>query len=466
MWVWHSVIQAEEYVIDGEDDKQDMKALSVIGIGKLGLPLAAYCAHKGYQVIGVDTNPATVEAVNQAKSPIYEPGLDGLLKSCHGRLSATTDYEAAIENSEITFILVPTPSEENGGFSTTYVEAAAKNIGEVLKSKSAFHVVVITSTVLPGATATVIKPILENVSGKMCGIHFGLCYNPEFVALGSVIRDLASPDAVLIGESDPRSGELLVELYKTVCNNNPPIVRTTFYNAEVAKLALNVLITTKITLANAFAEICERLPGGDVDVVTQFLGLDSRIGAKYLTGGLGYGGPCFPRDNLAFIALARQLNIQAWLQEATHRVNNHQNERIVNLVQQRLGNIKNKTIAVLGITYKPNTDVVEASASLEVAKGLLQKGASLRIYDPAGNDAARHVLGDKNVVYAASVTDCLRDAQLCVLATPWEEFRSLTPEDFTVHMARPLVLDCWRFLDQQEFAGNVDYSTLGQHLGT
>ena len=438
-----------------------MSALSVIGIGKLGLPLAAYCAHKGYQVIGVDTNPATVEAVNQAKSLIYEPGLDELLKSSHGRLSATTDYRIAIENSEITFILVPTPSEENGGFSTTYVEAAAKNIAEVLKSKNEFHIVVLTSTILPGATETAIKPILENVSGKRCGIDFGLCYNPEFVALGSVIKDLAEPDAVLIGQSDPKSGDLLAEVYKTVCSHNPPIVRTTFYNAEVAKLALNVFITTKITLANAFAEICEQLPGGNVDVVTKFLGLDSRIGAKYLTGGLGYGGPCFPRDNLAFIALARQHNIQAWLQEATHRVNNHQNERIVKLVQQRLGAIKNKTIALLGITYKPNTDVVEASASLEVAKRLSEEGASLRIYDPAGNDAARQVLGDKNVVYATSVADCLRKAQLCILATPWEEFKSLTPEDFAAHMEKPLLLDCWRFFDQQRFTGKVAYLTLG-----
>lgn len=438
-----------------------MKALSVIGIGKLGLPLAAYYAHKGYKVIGVDVNPAIIRAVNEGRPPIYEPGLDELMKGSHGRLSATDDYKSAIANSEITFITVPTPSEEHGGFSTKYVEVAAKNIAEVLKLKNAFHVVVITSTVLPGATETVIKPLLENVSGKKCGVNFGLCYNPEFIALGSVIKDLAAPDAVLIGESDPRSGELLVEVYKTVCDNNPPIVRTSFYNAEVAKLALNVFITTKITLANAFAEICEQLPGGDVDVVTKFLGLDSRIGRKYLTGGLGYGGPCFPRDNLAFIALAQQLNIQAWLQEATHRVNRHQNERIVKLIQRKLGDARGKTIALLGITYKPNTDVVEESASLETAKRLLEEGTSLRIYDPAGNDAARGVLGDKNVVYATSVRDCLEGAQLCILATPWEEFKGLTPEDFIAHMEKPLLLDCWRFFDQQKFAGKVDYFALG-----
>jgi len=438
-----------------------MKTLSVIGIGKLGLPLAAYYSHRGYKVIGVDVNPTTVEAVNRGESPIYEPGLDELLKNSHERLSATTDYKVAIENSEITFILVPTPSEKDGGFSTKYAEIAAKNIAEVLKSKSAFHVVVITSTVLPGATETVIKPILENVSGKKCGIDFGLCYNPEFIALGSVIKDLAAPDAILIGESDTKSGDLLAEVYKTVCTNNPPTVRTTFYNAELAKLSLNVFVTTKITLANTFAELCEQLPGGDVDAVTKFLGMDSRIGPKYLKGGLGFGGPCFPRDNLAFIALARQLNVQARLQEATHQVNIHQNERVVNLIQKKVGDIHGKRIAILGITYKTDTDVVEESASLEVAKRLLEEGASLRVYDPGGSNTARQVLGDKGIIYATSARDCLAGAQLCILATPWEEFKNLTPEDFLTYMKKPLLLDCWRFFDQQKFAGKVDYFALG-----
>ena len=437
------------------------KALSVIGIGKLGLPLAAYYAHRGYKVIGVDVNKAIIEAVNKGKSPIYEPGLEELLNNPNKRLSATTDIKFAVENSDITFILVPTPSEKHGGFSTKYAEEAARNIGAALKDKTGFHIVVLTSTVMPGTTETVIKPILEEASGKKAGVDFGLCYNPEFIALGSVIKDLASPDAVLIGESDKKSGDMLAEVYKTVCTNNPPVARMSPHSAELAKLALNVFVTTKISLANAFTEICEQLPGGDIDAVTRFLGLDSRIGPKYLKGGLGYGGPCFPRDNLAFIYLAEQLNTQAWLQDATHRVNRHQNERIAKLVQSRLGSIKNKTISVLGITYKPNTDVVEASASLETARELLKKGASLRIYDPAGNGNARRTLGDKNVVYATSVKECLEGTNLCILATPWDEFKSLTPEDFIAGMDKPLLLDCWRFFDREKFVEKLDYVALG-----
>jgi len=437
------------------------KALSVIGIGKLGLPLAAYYASRGYKVIGVDVNKTIVEAVNKGIAPIYEPGLEELLKNSHKKLSATTDTRFAVQNSDITFILVPTPSEKHGGFSTKYAEEAARNIAEVLKYKRSFHIVAMTSTVMPGATETVIKPILENMSGKKCGVDFGLCYNPEFVALGSVIRDLGSPDAVLIGESDTKSGDILSEVYKTACTNNPPIARMSPYNAEVAKLALNVFITTKISLANAFAEICELLPGGDIDAVTGFLGLDSRIGPKYLKGGLGYGGPCFPRDNLAFIHLAEILNSQAWLQQATHKVNRRQNARIAGLVENKLGAIKGKAIALLGITYKPNTDVVEASAALETARELLNKGARLRIYDPAGNENAQGSLGNENVVYATSVKDCLKGTQLCILATPWDEFKSLAAEDFIASMDKPAVLDCWRFFDRAKFVGKVDYLALG-----
>ena len=383
-----------------------MKKLSVIGIGRLGLPLAAYCAYKGYKVIGVDVNKTAVESVNKGISPIYEPGIDDLLANSHGRLTATTDYKFAVENSDVTFILVPTPSEGHGGFSNKLVEAAAENIAVGLKQKRDFHVIAVTSTVMPGTCDTVVRPLIEKVSEKKCSVDFGICYNPEFVALGSVVRDLASPDAVLIGESDKKSGDILSEVYKTVCSNNPPIARMSTYNAEVAKLALNVFITTKISLANVFAEICEKLPGGNVDAVTDFLGLDSRIGSRYLKGGLGYGGPCFPRDNLAFSYLAKQLNSQAWLQETTYRVNRHQNERIAELVESKLGGIKNKSIAVLGITYKPNTDVVDASPALETAKELLKRGAHLKIFDPAGNTNARQVLGEQNVVYAASVKEC------------------------------------------------------------
>jgi len=437
-----------------------MASISVFGIGKLGLPLAASLANKGYQVIGVDLNQNVIQAVNEGRSPHYEPGLAELIKSARGHLSATEDYHYALQNSDISFIVVPTPSEPDGSFSTRYVEISAEQIATSLKDRHNFHVVVLTSTVLPGATEGVVKPLLEKISGRKCGEDFGLCYNPEFIALGSVIRDFTHPDVVLIGESDSKSGELLAEIYRNVCENEPPIVRTTIYNAELAKISLNALITMKITFANTIAEICERMPGGDVDTVSRMLGFDSRIGRKYLSGGLAYGGPCFPRDNKAFASFARRVGCQARLSLATDEVNQEQVERIVRLIEQELDGVKDKNIAILGLTYKPNTDVVEESAPVKIASSLKQKGARVSVYDPAGMGNAKLALGER-IKYAGSVEECLTDAQLCILATPWEEFKKLKPEDFTTRMKKPVLLDCWWLYNRSEFSKKLEYMAIG-----
>jgi len=437
-----------------------MKSISVVGIGKLGFPIVACLASKGYGVIGVDVDSKIVESVNQRKPLIYEPNLVELLEK-QGDLSATSDYRYAVENSYITFIVVPTPSQEDGSFSTKYVESAIKQIAIGLKDKNSFHIVVITSTVLPGATEDVIKPLLERVSGKKCGVDFGLCYSPEFIALGSVIRDFLNPDVILIGESDTRSGESLSEVYHTVCDNNPPIVRTTIRNAELAKISLNAYVTMKISFANTISELCEQIPGGDSESVSRLLGLDSRIGSKYLSGALAYGGCCFPRDNRAFSSVARMLGCEARLSEATDEENDHQNDRIVELVKQRLGGIKGKEIAILGLSFKPNTDVIEESASIKIAESLLREGAKLSVYDPASMENTLNILGEHGIKYADSAKECLQDTEFCILATPWNEFKNLTPNDFITTMTHPVLLDCWRIFDKVEFSGKMEYMAIG-----
>jgi len=442
-----------------------IERISVVGIGKLGLCTAACFANKGYEVIGVDLDPGTIQAVNEGRSPIYEPGLDELMKKTQGRLSATSDYKYAIENSAITFIIVPTPSEQNGGFSTRYAEAAVKEIAANLKHKDSFHTVVLVSTVLPGAIDSVIKPLLEKASGKKCGVDFGLCYSPEFIALGSVIRDFTNPDVVLIGESDQRSGELLSEIYQAACDNNPPIVRTTIYNAELAKISLNAFVTMKISFANTIAELCERIPDGDADAVSKILGFDSRIGRKYLSGGLGFGGPCFPRDNKAFAYFAGTIGCEAKLSQITDEVNKDQTDRISHLVRQKLGAIKGKGVAILGLTYKPDTDVTEESAAVKIAAALAEAGAVVSVYDPAGMDNSKRVLGN-SARYVNSAEECLKEAEFCILATPWGEFKSLKPEDFIKNMKRPMLLDCWRIFDHSEFSKKLEYLAIGLNLST
>jgi len=437
-----------------------IRRVSVIGLGKLGLPMAALFAQKGFKVIGVDANPEIVKLVNEKKCPIHEPGVPELLSKTKDELLATDEYKYATDTSEASFIVVPTPSEENGAFSTKFVEVAGKEIAENLRKKGDFHLIVLVSTVLPGAT-TRLKELLEKGSGKKCGVDFGVCYSPEFIALGSVLRGLSSPDLILIGESDPRSGEILSQIYKRVCENDPPIVRTNFYNAELGKILLNAYVTMKISFANMMAEMCETIPGGDVDTVSRILGLDLRIGIKYLSGGLAFGGPCFPRDNRAVAYFAQTIGVDAKLPKTTHEMNLHQNRRIVELAKNALGNWEEKKIAILGLTYKPDTNVVEESASLEIAKALLEEGAEVYVYDPAGIDNARRVLGEKNIKYSDSIDECLKDAEFCILATPWNEFKNLKPEDFVKNMKKPALLDCWRIFDRSKFAQKLKYFAVG-----
>jgi UDPglucose 6-dehydrogenase len=432
--------------------------ISVIGLGKLGMPMAAVLAHKGHTIVGVDVNPRYVEAVNHGRAPVNETGLQEMIDRNRERLSATSSIEDAVLATDVTFIMVPTPSDPDGRFSLRHVLSAADHIGPALRKKQAWHLVVLSSTVMPGSVESALQPALERLSGKKAGQDFGLCYNPEFIALGTVIRDMLNPDMILIGESDARSGDILQELYTGVCDSNPRFNRMNFVNAELTKLSVNTFITTKISYANMLAQICETLPGADVDVVTSAIGCDTRIGQKYLRGALGYGGPCFPRDNVAFSALAGSNGVPALLAEATHDLNRRQIPRLTEKILSRLP--EGGTAGVLGLSYKPGTEVVEESQGLQLADSLLRSGARVVVYDPAGmENARRHLAG--RVVFAAGAADCARQADILAITTPWPEFRDLQPSDFARSGSRAVVLDCWRILPRERFEPVVEYLTLG-----
>jgi UDPglucose 6-dehydrogenase len=433
--------------------------LSIVGLGKLGAPMAACLAAKGFPVIGVDVDAQKVNAINNAQAPVFEPGLPELLQVAKTRLKATQDILTAVLNSEVTFVVVPTPSEPDGSFSLRYVLQACEGIADALKRKPEWHLVVITSTISPGSMDTAIRPFLEERSGKRSGVDFGMCYNPEFIALGSVIRDFLNPDFVLIGESDERSGQVLEGIYRQVCENDPPIVRMNFINAELTKLAVNTFVTTKISFANMLARICERLPGADVDVVTRALGLDSRIGAKYLKGAVSYGGPCFPRDNLALIATARKVGAPADIAEATDRFNRWQVKWLADFVQEHLP--EGGAVGILGLAYKPGTDVVEESVGLLLARELREQRVRVIAYDPAGVENARRMLGD-GVIFVNSPQACIDLSDIVVVATPWKEFHSLPGETWERHSPPRVVIDCWRVLRGLEGCGGVIYVPLGK----
>lgn len=432
--------------------------IAVIGLGKLGAPLAAVLASKGHHVIGVDLNPAAVAAINAGVAPVAEPGLAERIAMAGNRLRATTDFAEAIAASEISFVIVPTPSGKDGRFSNRYLLDAMRRIGAALRLTPRYHVVNITSTVMPGSTGGEIRETLEAASGRAIGPALGLTYNPEFIALGTVVRDLLNPDMLLIGESDPKAGDTLARVYQGTVESNPPIQRMNWVNAELTKIAVNTYVTTKISYANMIAEICEKLPGADVDTVTSALGKDSRIGAKYLRGALGYGGPCFPRDNIALAVLARGLGTEANVAEATDAINRRQVGRVTALVQALVP--AGAAVAVLGMAYKPDTPVVEESQGVMIARALADAGHTVLIADPEALDAAAAALGEA-VEPVSTPEAAIANADIVVIATSAACWRALDPALFSANGKRRTVIDCWRILPP-EAAETADIVLLGK----
>ncbi len=437
--------------------------LSVFGLGKLGCTMLACFASKEWQVIGMDVNKLSVDTVNKGESPIYEPGVNELIGKYKDNISATSDTEHAVRNSDVSFVIVPTPSTMDGTFSTNFVEAVAAEIGSILRSKDSYHTIIITSTVLPG-DMKLIQELLERTSGKKCSVDFGLCYNPDFIALGSVVRDFLNPEMILIGESDKKAGDTLENIHRNLIDNNPNIHRMNFYNAELTKIALNSYCTLKITFANTLAEICENMPGGNVDQVTDALGDDPRIGRKYLKGGLSYGGPCFPRDNRAFAKAAEKFGCNTPLSVRTDQINDyHRNERIPNKLLALMKEYKTNKLSILGLSYKTDTQLVEESAAISIINALIKKDVQLSIYDPAGMEEAKKEITDfDKIQFADSAKECLSGAKICFIATPWQEFKTLSKLDFLQAMTdKPVIFDGWNIYSFENDT-DINYIRIGK----
>jgi len=363
-------------------------------------------------------------------------------------------------NSDVTFIVVPTPSETGGGFSLRNVRQTVEKIARVLSKKHAYHIVVITSTVLPGSISFEIKPILEKISGKKPGIDFGLCYNPEFIALGTVITNFLNPDFILIGQSDDKAGAILEKFYKKICDNKPAFARMNFANAELTKISVNSFITTKITFANMLAELAEKLPGADVDVVTNALGLDSRIGKRYLKGGLGYGGPCFPRDNAALASVAKKLKVQADIPNATDKFNRRIVGRLFKIVQEKIK--PGETVGILGLSYKPFSNVVEESQAVLLLNRLKKAGIRAVVYDPLAIKNVKSIFKN-GVGYADSARGIIKAVDILIIANPDPEFTELKIMDFSASKRLRVIIDCWRILKKFQLSKipRVEYIPLG-----
>jgi UDPglucose 6-dehydrogenase len=401
----------------------NLKKLSVFGLGKLGACMAATFAQRGYDVLGVDINPEPVGKINAGLPPVDEPLLAETITKAGRRLRATTHPAEAVA-TDASFFIVPSPSLPDGSFSNEFLMRALAPIAQaVRKARKKNHIFVVSSTTTPGACREVIIPMLEKEIGGKCGKVFSFCYNPEFIALGNVVRGLMSPDMVLIGESDKRAGDLLEGLYQKYNLNQPKIARMSITSAELTKISVNSYITAKISFTNQLRMIAERFADTDIHAILDAIGADSRIGHKYLRAGLSYGGPCFPRDNRLVSHAAKQVGLSAPLAEATDQVNEMAKEQ---LAQQALAGVQTgDTVAVLGMAYRPDTYIVEESAGLHIAQSLKRSGCRVIVHDYASNPKNSPALLEFEVLNDVSKLKNEQRLAAVLICCPWPGYRKV-----------------------------------------
>lgn len=392
--------------------------ISVIGCGYVGCVTGVCFADLGHEVVLVDVDPAKVRAITAGQSPIYEPGLEDLIQKNRDRISATTDLRAAVGSTEITFVAVGTPSREDGAIDLRYVLTACEEIGQALRDGNNFHIVVIKSTVFPGTANEMACPVLEKASGKMAGRDFGLGSNPEFLREGSAVRDCLSPDRIVIGADDPRTAGVIRDLYAPI---RATVLVTPVTTAEMIKYASNAVLATKVSLANEIGNLCKRL-GVDSREVFTAVGMDGRVSPAFFRTGIGFGGSCFPKDVRALVAGARAHGEDLKILRAVLEVNEEQPKKLLSLLRRHIPDLQGKTIGVLGLAFKPDTDDIRESRAVPVVAALLAAGARVIAYDPAAMENFHRVF--PQITYASGPDEVL-GADAVLILTEWREFEGL-----------------------------------------
>ena len=430
--------------------------VAMIGSGYVGLVSGACFADFGHEVVCVDVNAQRIEELKQGKIPIYEPGLDRLVadNAAAGRLSFTTDLAAAVAACEAVFIAVGTPSRRGDGHADlTYVAAAARDIAKAIRG----YTVVVTKSTVPVGTGDTVEQIIREARPEA---EFSVVSNPEFLREGAAIEDFKRPDRVVVGANDERAKQVMAELYRPLSLNAAPVLFTDRRTAELTKYAANAFLATKITFINEIADLCEEV-GADVQLVARGIGMDKRIGSKFLNAGPGYGGSCFPKDTLALIRSAQDNGVSLRVVEAVVAVNDARKTAMARKVVKACGgSVQGKTIAVLGLTFKPNTDDMRDAPSINIIDALQRAGATVRAHDPVGVGQAKAVLHD--VHYADSPYDCAHGADALVLITEWDAYRALDLARLKQRMKAPVVVDLRNVYRAEEMARHgFDYVRVG-----
>lgn len=418
--------------------------ISVIGVGYVGLVTGACFAEFGLNVTCCDKDKEKIDSLNSGHIPIYEPGLEELVKKNEkeGRLHFTTDVSECIKSAKAVFIAVGTPPKEDGSADLTFVEDVAKVIAKNMNG----YKVIITKSTVPVGTGKLITEIIEKNQAKKG--DFDVVSNPEFLREGSAIEDFMRPDRVILGTNSDRAVAVLKDLYKPLFLIEAPFVITNVETAEMIKYASNAFLATKISFINEMANLCEKV-GADVHVVAKGMGLDKRIGAKFLHPGPGYGGSCFPKDTLALAKLSREMDCPFDIVESVIEANKKQKLLMLDKIKKGTGGLKGKKIAVWGLTFKPNTDDMRDAPSLDIINGLLKQGATVKAFDPAGEEEAKKFLGS-SVEYCDDMYKALNDSDALVIITEWNQFRNPDFDKLKSSLKAPLVIDLRNIYDPEK----------------
>ena len=435
--------------------------IAVIGLGFVGLTLSSVLASKGITTIGIDSDRKKCSKIAKGIPTFFEPNLEKTLKQALKKKLIITNKLSSINNCDFIFITVGTPQKKNGEIDLSFIKAVVRNVGRLIPKNKKKPIILIKSTVIPGTMKNVVLPILERNSKKKAGKDFGLISNPEFLQESRAIQDTIKPHIVVLGGYRTKFMKKTEKFFSRF-NPNVPIIITNHQTAELIKYANNSFLATKISFINQIANICQGIPDTNIDDVANTIGLDPRIGNLFLNAGPGYGGSCLPKDIKAIINLSSKIGVNPTLLTAVEKINKQQINYIVALIKQNIGKINGKKLSILGIAFKPGTDDIRDSASIDLVKRLLKLGAKITVHDPKALENARKIFHN-NVKYVKSIPSALKDCQCAIIMTQWKNYEQINNKTIKP-MAKKFIIDSRRILYNKNLDAKYYAIGLGQKI--
>ena len=433
-----------------------MTQIGIVGLGFVGLSLTSVLASKGYSTIGIDVNIKKCKQIANGKSPFFEPKLEKTLRDGLRKKLRISNDISLVKNCDFIFVTVGTPQNQNGAIDLSMIKKSVTELGKTMYKNKKNQVILIKSTVTPGTMKKYVLPILEKNSKKKAGKDFGLISNPEFLQESNAIKDTIFPHAVVLGGHNTKYMKKAKTFFSKL-HPNTPIIITNHQTAEMVKYANNSFLATKISFINQLSNICQNIPDANIDDIAKTIGLDPRIGKLFLNAGPGYGGSCLPKDMKALISFATDVGVKPILLNAVEKINQKQLEQIIKLIEKKLKGVSSKNITIMGTAFKPNTDDVRDSLSIELIKKLLRRKAKIIAYDPKANDNTKKIFG-KKISYENSIIGALKKSQCAVFMTHWDEFDNVDDKSIR-HMKRKLIIDCRRIFSEKNI--DAEYFALG-----